>query len=128
MTTQRESTVEFLKAEVMRLEERKKELDVAISQLKGTLGYITPQTKKTTSRDMEEVIFQRLSLEGKPMHRKDIFGYLREQNVHIAGENPLNNMAAHMSHDTRFKSFGEGMWGLAGWKRTDANAVTLRPT
>lgn len=60
---------------------------------------------------------ERILLEvGKPMHYRQIHEELRRRNIHVAGQNPARNVGAHLSLDPRFKSLGEGKWGLVAWE------------
>ena len=52
---------------------------------------------------------------GRPIHYTALFKFLTGMGVEIGGAEPQKNLLAHLSQDSRFKSFGEGRWGLADW-------------
>jgi hypothetical protein len=56
-----------------------------------------------------------LEAEGQPMHRKDIYEKVVASGIRVAGDDPLSNAGAHMSADDRFRSIGNGLWGLSKW-------------
>ena len=63
------------------------------------------------SGSLNDAIFAVLSAE-RPMHRRDIHDRVVEMGVRVRGQDPVNNVTAHMSHDPRFHSVGGGMWDL----------------
>ena len=82
------------------------------------------QKRKQTSPDLTTVAYKVLMEHGSPLHRKDLYDRLMAAGVEIAGQSPISNMTAHMSHDARFESKGSGMWGLVEWPT--ANPVVQR--
>lgn len=70
--------------------------------------------------NMKEILEQH----GAPMHRRDIFDALRERGVHVSGNNPLDNIGAHLSLNKNiFRSVGGGYWALIVW---DDDTLLLR--
>lgn len=53
-----------------------------------------------------------LRTEGSSLHRKVIYERLLAIGIEVKGRDPISNVGSHLSTDTRFKSCGEGMWGL----------------
>src|SRR5438874_115537 len=43
-----------------------------------------------------------LRLAERPMHSRDLLSALKEQGIVVAGQDPINNVRSHLSHDTRF--------------------------
>ena len=67
---------------------------------------------RPTSPELLEAIYRKLVDEGEPVHRKQILSHVQALGLHIRGQDPMNNMTAHMSNDARFESTkGVGMWG-----------------
>ena len=54
-------------------------------------------------------------LRGKtaPVQTKDLFEALESQGITVPGDNPQNNLSAHLSRDSRFVSMGRNGWVLA---------------
>jgi hypothetical protein len=54
-------------------------------------------------------------LRGKtaPLQTKDVLDALNSEGIHVPGDNPQNNLSAHMSRDPRFLSLGRDGWVLA---------------
>lgn len=65
-----------------------------------------------TSNELRDAIYEILSTEG-PLHRGVILELLEEKGVKIPGNNPNNNLGAHLSIDPRFIIIRRGVWGLA---------------
>ena len=65
----------------------------------------------TTDAGLNDAIYELLHRNG-PLHRREIFDRLIQSSMTIGGQSPINTMAAHLSHDPRFKSVGDGRWGL----------------
>ncbi len=66
---------------------------------------------KSKGGDLHDAIFAVLSAE-RPLHRRAIYDRVRDMGVTVRGENPVNNVSAHMSLDPRFQSVGGGLWDL----------------
>ncbi len=65
--------------------------------------------------------YQKLKDHGQPIHRKQLHRYaIEDMGLFVRGDNPVNNLTAHMSNDARFESTkGDGMWGLTEWRQGD---------
>ena len=59
-----------------------------------------------------------LAAEG-PLHRQEIYESLVKLGVQIGGQDPINNLGAHLSLDSRFENVGVGVWQLTE-PRTEA--------
>ena len=70
------------------------------------------QSESGDGGGLHDAIFAVLSAE-RPLHRRDIYERVLEMGVTVRGENPVNNVSAHMSLDPRFQSLGGGLWDLA---------------
>ena len=81
--------------------------------------------RPTDSRILRNALYQRLQFEEKPIHRNDLYQHLVNLGIHVNGDNPVNNMTAHMSNDARFESVGEGMWGLYEWTHIEMPTYML---
>ena len=118
----RQSTIDDIAAELVRLREQKEELDVKVASLEGTLVHFASlpieEVHKTDGRKVKDTLHKRLTEEGQPMHRTILYEFLKSEGIFVGGDNPVNNMTSHMSHDIRFESEGEGNWGLAEWRRS----------
>ncbi len=77
--------------------------------------------KSPTSANLVEVLYQKLKDHGQPIHRKQLHRYaIEDMGLFVRGDNPVNNLTAHMSNDARFESTkGDGMWGLTEWRQGD---------
>ncbi|WP_131675416.1 hypothetical protein [Paracoccus marinus] len=64
---------------------------------------------------MKNAVVEVLKGRASPMATKDIYDWISDHGVEVPGENPTNNLSAHMSRDPRFLS-----WGRAGWTLTSA--------
>ena len=49
----------------------------------------------------------------RPLHRRQVYERLVEMGMTIPGQDPVNNVGAHLSLDPRFMSVGGGVWDLA---------------
>ena len=105
-----------LEKNIERLEARKRDLEHLRDQMAGTASFFETKIKKSDEPKLAEVLYRRLAEMTAPVHRKDLYAFLKQQGVQVAGVNPINNMTAHMSGDARFKSYGDGMWGLTEWE------------
>ena len=116
----RPSTLKDIETELARLENQREELETRITHLKGAFEHmksvLADAPQKTTSVEICEAVHEILSEVGRPVHRAALFRSLKEQGIHVNGQNPVGNMTAHMSHDSRFESVGEGNWGLVEWR------------
>lgn len=54
-----------------------------------------------------------------PVHYGELLGRLKDRGLSVGGKDPLRNIAAHLSNDERFRSSGNGLWGLASWTAQD---------
>lgn len=69
----------------------------------------------TPSTEMDEAMEAILESKGKPLHRTEIYNRLQEGGMRVGGQDPLSNVSAHLSLGDKFKSLGEGNWGLVRW-------------
>ena len=71
---------------------------------------------KTPGKELDDTIVLILEAEGKPLHPKTVCGRLIERGIDVPGQNPVNNVRAHMSGDERCVSIRkDGLWGLKTW-------------
>jgi len=60
---------------------------------------------------------------GRPTHYKEIVSAMRERGFSVPGDDPNNNLLAHMSNDkerfAKAKEAGRGFWKLAEWDNGD---------
>ena len=76
----------------------------------------------TTDPGLNDAIHELLDRSG-PLHRQEIFDRLVQSGMTIGGQVPINTMAAHLSHDPRFKSIGDGKWDLDD-ERMEQSTIT----
>ena len=135
-----ESTIRDLKDAIREVVERKRQVDEEHNALLTTLRYFEGQgnsqsaegavsvDKSSVGNDMissssgtrsdnsanelREAIYEILSAE-RPLHRRVIYGFLREKGIYVSGKDPLGNVSAHLSLDPRFENVGRGLWDLA---------------
>ena len=62
--------------------------------------------------DLRNAVEEILAAEG-PLHRREVHDRLVEMGVHVGGQDPVNNVGAHLSIDERFRNVGKGVWELA---------------
>ena len=71
--------------------------------------------RSSNGRELRDALYRHLIEVGRPMNRRELLDHMTRLGVPVGGDVPLNNIGAHMSNDARFKSLGEGMWGLREW-------------
>lgn len=73
-----------------------------------------PRIRPEPSRvsNLGDGIYQVLTTE-RPLHRRQVYERLEEMGMTIPGQDPVNNVGAHLSLDPRFMSVGGGVWDLA---------------
>ena len=117
----RESTISDLKDAIRRLEVRKREIDRQYDALVATLGYFeNPEAPETLPEQdathpetsMGDAMEHILGSES-PLHRREIYNRLLDMGVPVRGQRPIDNVSAHLSHDARFETLGDGRWALA---------------
>ena len=135
-----ESTINDLKEAIRRLEAEKRQIEEQHRSLVAALRYFENSERKAEpsgelpsypiptqgyfessdgrseprrqhSRDMRDAMVDILAREG-PLHRRVIHKRLVEMGVRIGGQDPVNNVGAHLSIDPRFKRVGGGIWDL----------------
>lgn len=112
------ATIRQLKKELVILEGKKLEIDKQVEAVHATIQYLESSPEDPgagASRHAEgirDAIHEVLVAE-RPLHRKDIHDRLVAMGIHIGGNNPVNNVGAHLSLDPRFKNVGKGIWDLA---------------
>lgn len=62
--------------------------------------------------NLGDAIYEVLTAE-RPLHRRQVHERLVEMGMTIPGQDPVNNVGAHLSLDPRFMSVGGGVWDLA---------------
>lgn len=117
-----EATISGLKAVIRRLEMEKRQIEEQHRALVMALRYVedagdrpephSQRTERLFSSDMRDAMSDILAREG-PLHRSTIHDRLVEMGVHIGGRDPVHNVGAHLSVDSRFRNVGRGMWDLA---------------
>lgn len=94
-------------------------LSVMVSQLEGALAVFESDLEeeeaqlpaKTLRNAMVEILQERM----RSIHYSDLPSLIEERGIEVRGKDPLRLVAAHLSNDERFKSIGNGIWGLASW-------------
>ena len=132
-----ESTISDLKAAISRLETEKRHIDEQLLALSSSLRYfealetggeqpVPKQSNSTqvhsdssgraqyqgTDNNLRDAMAEILAAEG-PLHRREIYDRLMRLGVPIGGQDPINNVGAHLSIDSRFENVGRGMWQLS---------------
>ena len=99
------------------LEKFRDELDEEIAFLKGIIERTNQDRSRipaegTHSAELRDAIVEILT-QARPLHRQAILAILQEdKDIYVGGNNALRTLAAHLSHDPRFKSAGNGQWTL----------------
>lgn len=145
MTFQHTSTIAGLESALADIDRQMRELEKKRSAIVETLQYLSSLDASVTlvamstepgpmlssvgriaersPKSVPDAIFEMLTAE-EPMHRTEIHDRLVKKGFHIGGKNPINNIAGHLSRDSRFVSRGGGRWGLG----TPSSNETRRPT
>ena len=128
MVKARDIVIDSLVDALESLVKQKEELDKNVTGVEAALAYYRSQRATNghsrTSPNLVDTIYGVLSQHGEAMHRTELYEILIAQGTTIAGERPVGNMTAHMSHDGRFESVGEGKWGLTEWGQDEPGWVT----
>lgn len=61
---------------------------------------------------VRNTLFEVIRSSDRPMHARDLLAALDARGVEVNGKDRVNNVRAHLSHDTGFKSVGSGEWDL----------------
>ena len=72
-------------------------------------------TRLVSADELRNSIESMLATNGKPLHYRDIYSRLIASGIRVKGEDPVKNTGAHLSSDERFRSHGNGLWGLSKW-------------
>ena len=134
-----ESTVRDLKVAIDRLQAEKQRIDEQVQALESSLRYFESQergdappppdatlpnsnqtrleavgqeSRQGADNSLRDAIADILSVDGT-LHRRDIYERLVNRGVQIGGQNPISNVSAHLSIDSRFENVGRGLWQLA---------------
>jgi len=67
------------------------------------------------AKEMRNAILGILEAEGKPLHYRTIHERLLSAGITVGGKNPVANVGAHLSIDSRFENVGRGLWALKRW-------------
>ena len=127
-------TIQELTTILDRLTSERDDLVKKVAALQEVILIVVDERKKqegrirssANSRVLREALYQRLLSVGRPMNRRVLYEHLVNSGIPVNGDNPLNNVGAHMSNDDRFVSMGDGMWGLREWQR-HIRVPTVRP-
>ena len=104
---------------VQDLKKRIASLQSTMAHLEGTLAYYEtlPEELMETERiTVQEGAYRILKDEGAPLNRHAIYEALKAMGIPVNGQQPLNNLTAHMSNDARIESLKNGSWGLREWR------------
>ncbi len=66
-------------------------------------------------KPVRDEAFKILEIEGQPLHCVSLLEKLQERGIRVEGQNPRNNLLAHLNHDPRFKRVAPATWGLLKW-------------
>ena len=143
-----ESTISDLKAAIKRLEVEKERIEEQRRALVTTLAYfeghegetqppmalpsapiptqihlesaeeVSGAQRQRAASDLRDAMAEILADEG-PLHRREVYDRLVERGVYVGGQDPVNNVGAHMSIDSRFVNVGRGLWDLAASHESD---------
>ena len=116
-----------LEEEIARLDAQRANLVTTCNYLKGTAKYYAASVNLGSTRKLVDVMYRKMSEEGKPLHRTELFEFLQSEGIQVGGVRPINNMTAHMSLDDRFESVGDGRWGLVEWRQDENKEGNSRP-
>jgi hypothetical protein len=72
-----------------------------------------PLQEISTTAAMKDAVRDFLSDKNSPVSTKEIYDSISQMGVYVPGENPTNNLSAHLSRDPRFLSWGREGWTLA---------------
>jgi hypothetical protein len=72
------------------------------------------RAESATSSAFKAAVAQYLEGRTQPVSTKEIHDSLMSRGIFVPGDNPVNNLSAHLSRDDRFVS-----WGREGWTRSD---------
>lgn len=133
-----ESTITDLKTAISRLETEKQRIDEQLRALETTLRYFENRERddgptqafsahqssarvqvenpehaqhRVPEGSLRDAMAEILAAEG-PLHRREIYERLVRLGVPIGGQDPINNLSAHLSLDSRFENVGVGVWQL----------------
>ena len=126
----KQSIIEELDAQIVTLEERKEASGERFKQDKENLEAVLQTRtmydqgtlriqKQREPKELRNRAYDLLKGVGNPLGYIAIYDILIAMGVEIGGQNPSQNVIAHMSGDSRFKTFGNGNWGLADWPVPD---------
>ncbi len=143
-----ESTISDLKAAIGKLRAERRRIEEQHRALVTTLRFFEesePGTELTSSsiptqghfessgsqrkradNDLRNAMAQILAAEG-PLHRREVHDRLVEMGVHVGGQDPINNVGAHLSIDPRFTNVGRGVWGLTTQDDTEPDIFGTEP-
>lgn len=128
-----DQTVRRLEAELTEIEKKLSELELyqdykALERIIKRLRSRNEDGRSPSSEDpahmsaaagnpaaMKNAVAEVLKDRTSPLSTKEIYDLISGRGVEVPGENPTNNLSAHMSRDSRFLS-----WGRAGWTLTSA--------
>lgn len=79
--------------------------------------------ESSTSIAMKDAAEQILQLSADPITTKDLVDAVVESGIYVPGDNPQNNLSAHLSRDSRFLSLGREGWVLASAVKAQDEAM-----
>lgn len=85
------------------------EVEAAPEQPVRPRGRAASQETKLVRNSLYEVLREA----GGAMHGRELLDALSARNIEVVGQDPLNNVRSHLSHDQRFRPIGGGHWDLA---------------
>ena len=112
----RSDTISDLKRVLEELEEERDVLNLEIDSIRSAVNILEsrPEVEYASSKQaqaLRDSIYEILS-EQHPLHRRTIYDRLVERGVKVGGQDPVNNVGAHLSRDSRFRNVGRGEWDL----------------
>ncbi len=109
-------TITYLRKVLEELEEERDVLDKQIDSIRSAVNILEsrPEAEYASSKQaqaLRDSIYEILS-EQHPLHRRTIYDKLVERGIKVGGQDPVNNVGAHLSRDARFRNVGRGEWDL----------------
>ena len=126
-------TIENVNVKELFIDDLKRQISslrATLRNLEGTLDYYQglsfEETRKPAS--LRDAAYNILKEEGRPLTRQVVFDKITHMGIDIPGQQPLNNVTAHMSNDARIESLGNNLWALREWRQqhTKSGAAIVR--
>ena len=119
----RAATINDIKSELTKLYLQKTQVERHIKSLEGTLVYFATLPEDSVSETVSNMAYDILVEKGS-LHRKEIHDLIISRGGIIHGADSVNNVGAHMSGDSRFRSLGSGIWDIDESQRTRLREIT----